>query len=181
MGREIQMSNSCPNCEQLEAQVARLNMDALTGLAGRGVFDRALVTEFARARRFHRAIGVIMIDVDHFKSVNDDFGHLHGDQVLAGIAAQVELHVRACDTAARFGGEEFAIITDGATPKGLEVICERIRASVEFDYVAGVQATVSVGFAVQTEADENGWAVVRRADNALYQAKAAGRNCVRGE
>ena len=174
------MSNSCPNCTELEAQVARLSVDSLTGLAGRGVFDRALKTEFARARRFHRDIGIIMIDVDHFKSINDEYGHVVGDQVLHSIAQRIRKHVRDCDVVARYGGEEFVILTDGATHEGLEVISERVRATIELAQ-SDIQATVSVGFAVQNTFDAEGRSVVERADAALYEAKNAGRNCVKGD
>lgn len=172
---------SCSHCDQLKHEVARLSVDSLTGLAGRGVFDRALDIEFARACRFHRTIGLIMIDVDNFKTVNDSFGHLYGDRVLTGIADRVKAYVRTCDVIARFGGEEFVILTDGATPEGIEVICERIRLSVCYEKVIGFPATVSVGFAVQIESDKNGWDVLKRADAALYRAKDNGRNRVEGD
>lgn len=167
---------SCTRCEELEAEVARLSMDSLTGLLGRQVFDRALKTEFAKAQRYHRGIGIIMIDVDHFKRFNDYHGHLVGDTVLAGVAARVKESLRECDIAARFGGEEFVVLTDGAG--SLEVLAERIRMAVCGEAILGHHVSVSVGFAIQDERDDGGLEVVSRADDALYRAKNNGRNCV---
>jgi len=171
---------SCTRCQRLEDEVARLSVDALTGLSGRGVFDRALETEFARACRFNREIGLVMIDVDHFKSVNDDHGHVRGDEVLRTIAGRVQAYVRTCDVIARYGGEEFVILTDGATLVGLEVISERVRMAVCDKPIDKIRATISVGFAVQIPSDVTGLDVLKRADSALYRAKNNGRNCVEG-
>lgn len=176
------MSNSCPNCVKLQEEVTRLGTDTLTGLAGRGVFERALQTEFARCRRFGRSLGIIMIDVDRFKAVNDAHGHLAGDQVLARVARRVAKHTRDCDTVARYGGEEFVILTDGATLDGLWTISERLRLAVKEVSVADeIRVTISLGFSVQAEHDKDGWAIIARADTALYRAKRHGRDRAQGE
>lgn len=164
--------------EQLRAEVQRLSVDAVTGVAGRGVFDRALQVEHARSSRTRRQLGVMMLDIDHFKRVNDQHGHAIGDQVLRSVAQAAALHVRASDTFARYGGEEFVALIDGTTRTGLIALAERIRHSVAADRYPLPQVTISIGVAF-IETDEPAEDGIKRADLALYQAKDAGRNQVK--
>ncbi len=163
---------------RLESQVQELSRDAVTGVWGRGVLDRALGTEFARARRFGRHLGVLMIDIDHFKAVNDAHGHRVGDAVLYHVAQTIQSSLRGADTLARYGGEEFCVLVDGATADGLRILGERVRGAVEqLETPGNPGVTISIGAAVARD-DEAADALLERADVALYDAKEAGRNRV---
>lgn len=171
---------------ELEDEVARLrgenehlSVDTVTGIPGRGVFEAALESEYARARRFGRRLGVLMIDVDHFKRVNDRHGHRVGDDVLRDVAQAIQAQVRGTDVVARYGGEEVACLVDGLARRQLLKFAERIRVEVEGLYnPMSPRVTVSIGTALLGDGDGNGWDVVERADAALYRAKRAGRNRV---
>jgi diguanylate cyclase (GGDEF)-like protein len=156
--------------------------DALTGLANRRQFEAALAAEIDRVARAGEAALLLMLDIDHFKRVNDTHGHPAGDAVLRGVARSLADCVRPMDTVARFGGEEFAIILPNCEPNFGHGVAERIRASIHargVDVAPGItlHVTVSIGGAfapkwVRTSADL--W--IERADQQLYRAKAAGRN-----
>ena len=161
---------------QLEARVQELSRDALTGVWGRGVLDHALGTELARARRFGRHLGLLMVDVDHFKAVNDTHGHPVGDRTLQAVAETLQRYVRDCDTLARYGGEEFCILVDNASRDGLLILGERVRGAVETT-LRRPAVTVSVGCALSTASDTP-VTLLERADRALYAAKDGGRNRV---
>jgi diguanylate cyclase (GGDEF)-like protein len=154
--------------------------DVLTGLCNRRRFDEILDTEWRRAQRSGDSIGLLMIDVDHFKKYNDKFGHQTGDTVLAAIAGCIAANTRrAAEVSARFGGEEFAILLPGASAQYALEQAERIRAAVlALPASAGapdITPTVSIGVAVvrpgTSPAD-----LIKAADKALYEAKASGRN-----
>lgn len=153
--------------------------DALTGLANRGHALETLHTMLTRAQRNHASIGVILFDVDHFKQVNDTYGHPGGDQVLRDIARIAQINVRPYDLAARFGGEEFLVLCDGADlPTTLEV-AERIRASVAshvFGMADGRTLHASVSLGVCASTTGQAVAMIEAADQAMYRAKQAGRN-----
>lgn len=165
--------------------------DALTGLGNRRHADRRLAAELARARRTGAPLSVALLDIDHFKRVNDEHGHAIGDRVLAATGATLAARVRASDTAARYGGEEFLLVMpDTDAQRALEVV-ERIRASVAVQ--AGApgpgpvpdaplpEVRLSAGIAT-LHTDETLTALLARADAALYRAKAAGRDrCVADE
>lgn len=159
------------------AELART--DVLTGLANVRAFREALAREVARAGREHAPLALVMVDLDHFKRVNDTHGHAVGDQVLAHTARVLSLAVRAADLPARVGGEEFAILCPGADAAEATRIAERARAALESQplIVAGqsVSVTASFGVAVQGASAE---ALFSAADAALYEAKRAGRNRV---
>ncbi len=164
---------------RLRAEVERLSIDSVTGIAGRGVLDRAMVTSFARAKRSKHPMGVLMIDIDHFKAVNDDFGHPVGDMILNLVAKTLECFTRGTDTLGRFGGEEFAVVVDDANPVGLAVLAGSMRHAVDAVNLPGYpMVTVSIGWAIQTPADGNAANILKRADAAMYVAKANGRNRV---
>jgi two-component system, cell cycle response regulator len=153
--------------------------DPLTGLLNRRGASEAILRELSRARRENRLIAVLLIDIDHFKKVNDSAGHAVGDRVLAAVAALIGGCLRPYDIAARWGGEEFLVVASVDQPANAPVIAERIRASIE---AMGAQAlpavTVSIGVDHLGFDEPEASAAIARADAKLYRAKAAGRNCV---
>jgi diguanylate cyclase (GGDEF)-like protein len=159
---------------------ARASTDALTGLPNRRYFDE-FCGLLARRRRADDAVGVLMIDIDHFKNLNDTFGHATGDEVLRAVAGAIVAAVREDDVPARFGGEEFVVLLRNP---GMDVavdVGERVRTAVaglDLGRLAVPEITVSVGVAVSRHADQPIDDLVERADQALYRAKRAGRNRV---
>jgi len=163
----------------------RSNTDGLTGVANRRHFDEILELEVARARRHAEPIALIMLDVDHFKEFNDQYGHLAGDRCLIEVAAILEANMRRPgDLAARFGGEEFAIILAKNDMKQAHALAEILRRQIEELAIAHVATghgwvTVSLGVAVVVPDKNNGAAeLIEMADMALYRAKKKGRNRV---
>lgn len=163
--------------------------DVLTGWNNRRYLSVRLGEELGRARRDQTSIICLMLDVDHFKRVNDNWGHAAGDAVLVELAQRIESQVRASDVAARYGGEEFVILLPNTQVQSAELLAERIRNAIgatPFDLPNGetVTVTVSIGISeVHLGADDSdlktiGDSLVARADVALYAAKSAGRNRV---
>ncbi len=161
-------------------------VDDLTGLANRRHLLRRLELELERARRFGSPLAFLLIDLDHFKRLNDDHGHQLGDRVLAAVGrVLLERGIRRIDLAGRYGGEELGVILPGTDAEGAQLVAERCRSLIEAlrtEDARGhvVKVTASVGCAAHPSpeavcADD----LVRRADRALYAAKADGRNCVR--
>lgn len=149
--------------------------DALTGLMNRREAERFLTQAMARSARMARPCAVAMVDIDHFKYVNDEYGHAVGDQVLCRVARLLSTGTRDIDAVARWGGEEFLVIMEGADAAAAAAIADRLVSTVaQAPSTDGPEATVSVGTAAATDVD--GSLLVRRADEALYAAKAAGRN-----
>ncbi len=161
------------------------NTDGLTGIANRRNFDQALAVEWNRAQRSGSPLSLILLDVDHFKHYNDQYGHLAGDDCLCAIASALSLGgQRASDVTGRFGGEEFVVLLPDTSADGALEIARRIRQEVmdlalpHADTEAGV-VTVSLGVASLAPAQQHGPAMLlREADAALYRAKQSGRNCV---
>jgi diguanylate cyclase (GGDEF)-like protein len=161
-------------------------IDGLTGVANRRYFDEFLDKEWRRALRNGEDISVILIDVDYFKRYNDYYGHLAGDDCLRQIGAVLKGSVkRAGDLVARYGGEEFAVILPATHRRGALVIAEKLRKDVEALKIAhfmsevGEHVTISSGIATLTPSQEhNPSMLIKCADDALYQAKATGRNRV---
>ena len=151
--------------------------DSLTGLANRRGGDDAAQREASRTRRAGRPMSFLLADIDHFKRVNDSYGHAEGDRVIRDVAATLAYCLRSSDVAARWGGEEFLAVLPDADLARAQQVAERVRAAVEL-IVGEPLVTVSIGCA-QLEANERVEAAIGRADAALYQAKAAGRNQVR--
>jgi diguanylate cyclase (GGDEF)-like protein len=166
---------------KLEEQAMR---DELTGLANRRHFYERLGQELKRARRHSRPLALAMIDLDHFKQVNDEFGHWAGDRVLRRAAKLIQEQCRAHDTVARYGGEEFTVILPETGREGALALAEKLRAAVEAqEFKIGpekpLRLTISLGLVSLEGAEQNEHdvdAVINRADLALYQAKEAGRN-----
>ncbi|SNY42028.1 diguanylate cyclase (GGDEF) domain-containing protein [Arsukibacterium tuosuense] len=160
-------------------QLQRLSVtDTLTGLYNRSKLDDILSQEIARSIRHQSPFSVILADLDFFKSVNDNFGHMAGDQVLMSFAGIMSQHCRELDVPGRWGGEEFLIICPHTDITGAKLLAERIRVAVaEYDFVHGKQLTVSLGVASFIR-DDDANTILKRADDALYRAKGKGRNRV---
>jgi diguanylate cyclase (GGDEF)-like protein len=158
--------------------------DALTGVYNRKYAGERLAAEVAYAHRHGTSFGLVLFDIDHFKRVNDGFGHQAGDGVLRVVAAQVQKSIRAEDVLARYGGEEFVVLVRGIEHKSAVVLAERIRGAVERLSIPWesrtLKVTVSIGIASLTECGPKATveALMALADERLYQAKAGGRNRV---
>lgn len=155
--------------------------DALTGLANRRAFDEALGEAFARMRRLGESVLLFMLDIDHFKRVNDTHGHAAGDEVLRTIGRTIASGVREVDKAFRIGGEEFAVLVIGTDVPGAQVVAERLRAAIAARPVAteraAVPVTTSIGIALADSTMQPAQ-LLEAADAALYAAKSTGRNRV---
>ena len=164
----------------LEQQASQRAMtDVLTGLFNRRHFDDMIVAELHRAQREHAPFGIIMCDLDKFKSVNDTYGHDIGDVVLKRFAEVIGACLRKYDIATRYGGEEFVVLVPGAQAAELIAIAERIRKAIAQETFApgGFRITASFGLACYTD-DDTPATLFKRADGALYEAKEGGRNRV---
>jgi diguanylate cyclase (GGDEF)-like protein len=156
--------------------------DALTGIANRRHAMEMMETMATRAQRKNEPLGVIMLDIDFFKKVNDRYGHPVGDLVLKEIAQVLQANAREYDLVARFGGEEFVVLCDGGTSEVTVAIAERIRLGTEarrIEYHPGQFVSVTVSLGVHSavpQADENIAQMIKTADEALYRAKESGRN-----
>ncbi len=159
-------------------------LDGLTGLWNRPYLDRRLESELNVAHRYGRPLGLMMTDIDHFKLVNDTYGHLFGDVVLQGVAEELRGYARRSDVVARYGGEEFAVLLTDTPLSAGTFVAERLRASVEnrrFD-AQGQLVTVTASFGLACTENIVGQvtpeALIDAADRALFASKDAGRNCV---
>lgn len=169
---------------QKNEMMARLSTtDPVTGLRTRRFLSEALTIEFLRARRYKTPLGVVMADLDHFKRVNDEYGHLAGDVVLQGVAGILLQQLRATDLAGRYGGEEILVVLSQSDCDAAATLAERWRSQVEeavFDAADGraIQVQLSLGVAQYHDQMESPDELVALADAALYRAKDAGRNQV---
>jgi len=165
--------------------------DGLTGLYDKTTFHRLLVEEIARGARHNRPCTFVMLDIDHFKKINDTFGHADGDMVLVQLADVINHQIRTTDIAGRIGGEEFGIILPETEGVAGGILAERLRIAVEKKFFGTpYKTTISLGLACFQEPEKTGAArpesdaaltaatLYKKADKALYQAKAAGRNQV---
>lgn len=165
----------------LEEQNTR---DALTGVRNRAYFDKKLQAEMKRSRREQRPLGLIMLDIDHFKKINDHHGHVAGDAVIRGVASRISQQLkRSSDQVCRYGGEEFAIILPNTDIEGVKTLAEQIRSVIADSAlptdIGDLAATISAGcYSAVAEADMASTHFTEAADRALYQAKDAGRNQV---
>ncbi len=162
-------------------EIYRLSItDNLTGIPNRRALRDELTREFSRARRHTLPTSFLMLDIDRFKDVNDTYGHLAGDAVLARVARTVRAATRDGDTVARYGGEEIAVLMPQTELAEAAAVAERVRTAIESlvtEYRSlEVQVTVSVGCAAIRPGDTTLDDLVERADGKLYEAKAAGRN-----
>jgi diguanylate cyclase (GGDEF)-like protein len=164
-----------------ESLAAQSVTDALTGVYNRRYLESRLGEEVARARRYGLPLGCMMIDLDHFKDINDRYGHQVGDQVLRGVAALMQSNLRVSDILARYGGEEFTVLATETGLEGTAATAEKLRSLLDTSPIptdAGpLRITVSIGVAA-LRPEEGASELLRRADLALYRAKEAGRNRV---
>jgi diguanylate cyclase (GGDEF)-like protein len=156
----------------------RASMDSLTSIYNRSKFDEILPRELQRAKRYGTSLSLIAFDIDHFKAVNDTFGHLLGDYALKTVVELARKTVRSVDSLARWGGEEFMIVLPDTELESAERLADRIKEKIEkynFDTIGSL--TVSFGVAQLKDSDEED-TLIKRADDALYRAKLNGRNRV---
>lgn len=151
--------------------------DSLTGLENRRAFDRVLNEESSRTERSHSPLSLAIIDVDHFKLYNDEFGHLAGDEALQQVALVLQAQARTYDHVARYGGEEFAVVLPDTSRESALLVADRIRAAVQASRWVLKPITVSIGVATTTKVSDS-MTILERADRGLYQAKEQGRNRV---
>jgi diguanylate cyclase (GGDEF)-like protein len=172
--------------QQLESMLhsveALASTDALTGLFNRRRFADVLEREFAVTKRYRNTLSCLLLDLDHFKGINDRFGHDAGDQVLKEVARRISGSLREVDLAARYGGEEFAILLPHTNKADARIVAERLLVNVrahQFDFGGQlVTVTASIGCAGNSDVVSNkAEDLVKAADIALYEAKSAGRNC----
>lgn len=161
----------------LEEQV---RTDPLTGLFNRTSLSQTLSQSVEQNRQYRTPMTILMLDIDHFKSVNDEHGHDAGDRAICKVSNLIQKHIRRADRAFRIGGEEFLVLLHGATRDDSIDLAEEIRKSVEENtIIPGRQITLSIGMAsVNPGEDHEQWS--KRADSLLYRAKTSGRNCIAG-
>ncbi|MBN9440880.1 PleD family two-component system response regulator [Bosea sp. (in: a-proteobacteria)] len=170
--------------DSLQSSMEMAVLDQLTGLHNRRFMDTRLVAMFDESALRARALSVLVLDVDHFKAVNDSWGHDAGDEVLKEFADRVRACTRGIDLVARMGGEEVVVVLPDTGPKAAYAVAERIREKVEntpFAIYANsrdITVTVSIGVASRKAGDASSADIMKRADDALYRAKAGGRNRV---
>ena len=159
-------------------------MDSLTGVNNRAALDRCLEREVELAHRHNHALSILMVDVDHFKTINDTHGHSVGDTVLKTLAECMQQTMRVSDMLFRFGGEEFVLVLSGTDLDGAHQMGERLRSAVQNHLFVHehleLSVTVSIGVAVLGPRD-SAKRLFDRADTALYEAKTSGRNRVNGQ
>lgn len=185
--RELDRANK-ELARKREELLALSRTDALTGLFNRRYFEERLNEEFARSRRYQSHLSLVMLDIDHFKRINDTFGHPFGDEVLKAVAQTARARLREVDLLARYGGEELIALLPEAAPADALRACERVREAIEALEVVypcsdgttqGVRLTASLGLATVPAADlASAETLLRAADASLYEAKGAGRNRV---
>lgn len=170
-------------CDELELRMIA-KVDQLTGALTRRGFIEQTEREIARSRRYDRPSALVMLDVDHFKSVNDSYGHPAGDQVLRQIAETAATNLRPHDVFGRLGGEEFALLLPETGAKEAMIVAERLReavcnqpVSLPGDRTLRVSASFGVAMLPADTCSVSTW--IERADKMLYEAKSGGRNCVR--
>jgi two-component system cell cycle response regulator len=165
-----------------EALHLRATHDGLTGLPNRAAVLEALDREISRQLRENRPFGIILADIDHFKNVNDTYGHLSGDEVLRTVAKRLRESLRPYDCVGRYGGEEFLIVAPSSDARGTMTLAERIRKQIESQPIVAqtggtIRVTMSLGIAVSSPSPSvDIKTLLQLADDALYRAKANGRN-----
>ena len=174
-----QIRQSKANQEELERLA---NFDSLTGLLNRGAILRKLDEHIKHARRYKEELSLSLLDIDHFKSVNDRYGHLTGDDVLEKIGAELGRNLRDADIAGRYGGEEFIMVLPNTDLSSAVTVSERVRNTIEITKIKDTNGdmfgiTASQGVSSYKSGDDE-YSLIVRADSALYKAKENGRNRV---
>lgn len=169
--------------ESVNNSIAMAVTDDLTGLYNRRYFDRHLNILLSKAQEQDRNLAVMILDIDHFKSVNDTYGHDVGDMVLKEFSARMKRNIRGVDLACRFGGEEFVVLMPDTDVSNAELVAERVRQAVgektfEINGQRPLTVTVSVGVSFNESLADTSESLIKRADLALYRAKREGRNRV---
>ena len=169
---------SLTNRRQLEDLRRMVHVDPLTGAGNRRAQNIKLEAVTAMFRRYNSPASLLMLDIDHFKSINDTYGHTVGDQILIELSELVHSTTRATETLYRFGGEEFVLVAEQTALESAVNLAENLRSRMEQQlFSCGIRLTVSIGVAqLQPEEDREGW--LKRVDDALYRAKGRGRNQV---
>lgn len=168
------------NATFVETVKQQAYVDGLTGVFNRRLFEVRLLEEMERAQRYDSALSLIMVDIDHFKKLNDEFGHLLGDEVLKQVSALFGQQLRKADVVCRYGGEEFVIVVPETTGENAMGVADKLRRAVETHLFPGVPrpVTVSLGVAEYPQQGKTRDEIVKAADSALYASKQAGRNRV---
>lgn len=178
---QIRLQRLRMELEEKNAALLKLSeTDTLTGLDNRRVLHQKLSQSILLSERYRFPLSIIMIDIDHFKMINDTHGHLVGDEALVALSATLQKSIRSSDFVGRFGGEEFLVGLSHTDLENAHMVAEKIRTTVqamEFSN-AGLHATISCGIAMLI-ANEGMNGLISRADKALYRAKTEGRNCTR--
>ncbi|RYG56990.1 MAG: diguanylate cyclase, partial [Alphaproteobacteria bacterium] len=169
--------------QSVNNSIALAVTDDLTGLYNRRYFDRHLNILLGKAQEQERNLAVMILDIDHFKSVNDTYGHDVGDVVLKEFSARVKRNIRGVDLACRFGGEEFVVLMPDTDVSNAELVAERVRQAIgeksfEINASRPLTVTVSVGVSFNETGADTPESLIKRADLALYRAKREGRNRV---
>ena len=174
----LEMRRTLIGLSDANAKLGQQNLtDALTGIPNRRAYDQKLTEEFSRAKRTGAPLSLLLIDIDNFKSYNDNFGHPAGDTALQSVARVLMSSLRPYDFLARYGGEEFVIILPSTDLSDALVVAERVRGLVAGSEFPHRKFTISVGVS-RLDIEAGPRALIQAADNGLYRAKAAGRNKV---
>ncbi len=184
--RTEQLNDAMLKLENANAELTKLSVtDPLTKLHNRRYFDDTLINEYKRALRSNQSLGIIVADIDHFKSINDTYGHGVGDQCIAAVAQALKTSIhRPGDLVARYGGEEFVFVLPGSDEKNALNVANNCRSAVEaLEFTAdgkSIPLTISAGIAAWIPSEEGAYKqLLNAADTALYRAKNSGRNCVK--
>jgi len=183
VGLSAELTGLCLERIGLYDRLQQLSIyDPLTEVYNRRYFDMRYDNEFSRAKKYKHNLAVLMVDIDYFKKVNDNYGHLAGDAVLHEVAAGIKASIREVDFVARLGGEEFAVVLAETAQDGALMVAERIRAKIAGRTIQAfdeqIQISVSIGVAVYPANTVNADMLIEAADKFLYKAKEAGRNRV---
>jgi diguanylate cyclase (GGDEF)-like protein len=168
------------NARHFERARNLANVDGLTGIYNRRYFEQRILEELERSVRYNGSMALLMIDIDHFKKLNDEFGHLLGDEVLRQVSSIFEQHLRKLDVVCRYGGEEFAILVPETPGSRATAVAEKLRKIIESWNFPGVPrpVTISIGVAEFPTDGRTRDELMKAADDALYSAKQQGRNRV---
>ncbi len=171
------------NNERQQELSIQANTDELTNILNRRSFTRFIQYEFKKAQTRSQPFALIILDIDHFKNINDQYGHQVGDKILQSLAQIMQSSFRQADQVSRWGGEEFAILLPQTTLHNANTVAEKLRKTIESSVykhkAQHIKYTISLGVSEFLSSDDSFEAVIKRADDALYQAKNEGRNCVR--